>query len=162
MPAIINRLPNHVPGTVTRSGADIESHSLSESATFTAFGLPAVINAADGKLRPVAAAADIAKIRGILVFGWGQSASNGFGSPVPTNGTADVLTKGFASVKAVVVSATAAVKGGDVFVSSGVSSANPAGTITTAADGTGSVAITNCTFTGKADSAGSVEVSFNP
>ena len=162
MTAYTYRMPSGIPGAVTReSVATIETQVLNSAAAFTAFGLFGKMSS--GKFVPVGSGDAATAVYGILVRPFptqGANASDPLGTAVPkTTGAADVLRRGYINVKNNYGTPAA---GGQVYVRVGnASSGKPIGGIEASADGSDTIAIAGCTFTGAADASGNVEIGFN-
>lgn len=133
--SILYRMPYGIPGDVTRqSQATIEAQILDSAAPFAGFGLFGKISS--GKFVPAGAGAVAADIYGLLVRPYpqqGANASDPLGTSVPgTTGVANVLRRGYASVK---LNAGTAALNGKVFMRVGnASSGKPIGGIEAAAE----------------------------
>lgn len=137
MAAFLYRMPNGIPGDVTRQSiSTIEPQILNSSLPFGGYGLFGKI--ASSKFVPVTSGDVASSVYGLLVRPFpitGANASDPLGTAVPpTSGVADVLRRGYASVA--LKSGTAA-PNGQVYVRVGnASSGKPIGGIEAAAEKT--------------------------
>lgn len=161
--AILYRMNNGIAGDVTRqSVATIETQLLDSTAPFSAYGLFGKVNS-NGKFSPVGAGDAASAVYGLLVRPYptqGANASDPLGTSVPkTSGAADVLRRGYISVK---VNAGTAALGGTVYVRvANASTGKPIGGIEAASDTTNTIAVSGASFMGAADASGNVEIGFN-
>lgn len=162
MPAYTTRMPAGIPGDVTRpSQATIETGIFNSAAAFAGYGLFGKLSS--NKFVPVGSGDAASACYGVLVRPYpvtGANASDPLGTAVPpTTGTADILRRGYINVKN--NSGTPAA-GGQVYIRVAAAAAGkPIGGIEAAADGSNTIAPSNCIFTGSADSSGNVEIAFN-
>lgn len=162
MNAFVYRMPQGIAGDVTRqSVSTIEAQMLDSTAPFSAYGLFGKIAA--GKFVPVGSGDAASAVYGLLVRPYptqGANPSDPLGTSVPkTSGAADVLRRGYISVK--LNSGTAAL-GGQVYVRVGAAATGkPIGGIEAAADSTNTIAVVGATFMSAADASGNVEIAFN-
>lgn len=160
--AFLFRMPAGIPGDVTRaSQSTIEPVFLNPSLPFAGFGLFGKI--ASEKFVPFGAGDVAGAEYGLLVRPYpitGGSGSDPLGtSTPPAKGVADVLRRGYMTVK---LNAGTAAKDGQVYVRVAAAAAGkPIGGIEAAADSTNTVAITTATFMGPADASGNVEIAYN-
>lgn len=156
------RMPAGIPGDINRAfAATVETAMLSGATPgkFTNYGFAGVINAADGVFRVVAAGD--AAVYGFLARPYPTNSSqDGLGtSTPPTSGAGDVLRRGYMTVK--LYGATAAVKGGKVYVRiQNAGAGQVIGGVEAAADA-GNTIDGNAVFMGPADSDGNVEIAYN-
>jgi hypothetical protein len=162
MVAITTRMGAGFPGRITRSDSlTVEQEIIDSGTPPTIYG--GFVKTVSGKLQPVASG-DAAGAYNVLVNPYPtQSSTTGLGSSPtpPTSGVADVLKRGYVAVPLKLGTAAkdgqvyvVTTAGGTVVVGDIVTSASPAG-------GGTAVAVTNCFFTGPADSNGFVEISKN-
>ncbi len=162
MTAFLYRMPQGIAGDVTRqSVSTIETQIFDSSAPFSAYGLFGKI--ASGKFVPVGSGDTAASVYGLLVRPYptqGANASDPLGTSVPkTSGAADVLRRGYVSVK---LNAGTAALGGAVYVRvAAAATGKPIGGIEAAADSTNTIVVAGATFMGAADASGNVEIAFN-
>lgn len=160
MTSFLYRMPSGIPGDISRrENMTVESVPFDPNAAFSAYGLFGKI--ASGKLQPVGAGDAATAVYGLLVRPYPtQSAQEPLGTATPpTSGIANVLRRGYMTVK--LTSGTAALNG-QVYVRVATPSGPKViGGIEAAADGTNTIAITNCTFMGSADASGNVEIAYN-
>lgn len=162
MTAFLYRMPQGIAGDVTRqSVSTIETQILDSGAPFSAYGLFGKI--ASGKFVPVGSGDAASAVYGLLVRPFptqGANASDPLGTSVPkTSGAADVLRRGYVSVK--LNSGTAAL-GGAVYVRvANASAGKPIGGIEAAADSTNTILVAGASFMGAADASGNVEIAYN-
>lgn len=162
MTSILYRMPNGIPGDITRqSVATVESQLLNSSAAFSAFGLFGKVSS--NAFVPVGSGDAAASVYGLLVRPYptqGGNPSDPIGTATPpTSGVANVLRRGYASVK--LNSGTAAV-GGQVYVRvANAATGKPIGGIEAAADSTNTIAVPNAFFMAAADASGNVEIGYN-
>lgn len=162
MVAITTRAPAGFPGRISRSDSlTVEQEIIDSNTPPTIYG--GFVKLVSGKLQPIASA-DPAGAYDLLVNPYPtQSSTTGLGSSPtpPTSGIADVLKRGYMTVP---LKLGTAAKGGQVYVVTTAGGSVAVGDIVTSAapagGGTG-VAVTNCFFTGPADSGGIVELSKN-
>lgn len=159
--AFLYRMPQGIPGDVTRqSQAKIEAQVLGATA-FTAYGLFGKISS--GKFIPVGAGDTAAAVYGLLIRPFpitGKNASDPLGTSVPpTSGMADILRSGYASVK---VNAGTAALGGKVYIRiANASAGKPIGGIEAAAVTDETIEVAGAQFMSAADASGNVEIAFN-
>ena len=162
MVAITLRAPAGFPGRISRSDSlTVEQEVIDSGTPPTLYG--GAVKLVAGKLQPIASG-DAAGVYDFLVNPYPtQSSTNGLGvsATPPTSGIADVLKRGYMTVPLKLGTAAkggqlyvVTTAGGTVNVGDFVTSASPAG-------GGTAVAVTNCFFTGPADSGGIVEFSKN-
>ncbi len=163
MVSFLYRMPNGIPGDVTRaSQSTIEPQLKNSALPFTRYGVPGKI--ASGKFVPIAGGEAGTAVYGFLVRPFptqGANASDPLGASVPPadNLAGDVLRRGYMTVK---LNAGVAALGGAVFVRVADGTTNqPIGGIEAAADAGDCVAIPGCTFMAAADASGNVEIAFN-
>ncbi|MCY1296346.1 hypothetical protein D9M69_382260 [compost metagenome] len=160
--AILYRMAAGIPGDVTRaSQSTIEPVMLNSASPFSAFGLFGKI--VSDKFVPFGAGDADGAQYGLLVRPYpitGGSGSDPLGTATPpTKGIADVLRRGYMTVK---LNAGTAAKDGQVYVRvANAAAGKPIGGIEAAADSTNTVAITGATFMGAADASGNVEIAYN-
>lgn len=160
--AFLYRMPAGIPGDVTRaSQSTIEPVFLDPALPFAGYGLFGKIAA--GKFVPFGAGDANGADYGLLVRAYpttGGSGSDPLGtSTPPAKGVADVLRRGYMTVK---LNAGTASKDSQVYVRVATPAAGkPIGGIEAAADGANTVAITIATFMGAADASGNVEIQYN-
>lgn len=162
MTAITYRMPSGIPGAVTReSVATIETQVLDSANAFGGYGLFGKMSG--GKFIPVGSGDAASAVYGMLVRPFptqGANASDPLGTAVPkTTGAADVLRRGYIAVKCNYGTPAA---GGQVYVRVGsAATGKPIGGIEASADGSNTIAVAGCTFTGAADASGNVEIGYN-
>lgn len=155
------RMPSGIPGDVSRpSQSTIEPVPYGATA-FAGFGLFAKV--VSGKIVPITTGDTAAAVYGLLVRPYptqGGSASDPLGtSTPPTSGIADVMRRGYMTVKN---NAGTAALNGQVYVRVDTAAAGkPIGGIEAAADGSNTIAITGARFMHAADASGNVEIAFN-
>lgn len=160
MTSFLYRMPSGVPGDISRrQSATVAARVL--GGAFAAFGLFGKLSA--GKLVPLTGNETAAQLDGLLVRSFpmtGANASDPLGTAVPpTSGVADVLKRGYMTVK---VNAGTAAIGGTVYVRvAAATGPKPLGGIEAVADATNTVALTNAAFESAADASGNAEISFN-
>lgn len=161
--AILYRMNNGIAGDVTRqSVATIETQMLDSTAPFSAYGLFGKVNS-NGKFAPVGSGDAASAVYGVLVRPFptqGANASDPLGTSAPkTTGPADVLRRGYISVK---LNAGTATLGGSVYVRvASASTGKPIGGIEAAADSTNTILVAGASFMSAADASGNVEIGFN-
>ncbi len=156
------RMPAGFAGDIQRvEEATIETQIIDAANPPTAFGVPCKV--VGDKIQPIgdgdaASAVYGFNVRAYPVQGNGSDPL-GTATP-PTSGATDILKRGYIMVA---LGGTAdAAKNGTVYVRVGSPSAGkPLGGIEAAADGTGTVSLTNAYFTGPKDAYGVVEVAYN-
>lgn len=168
----IPKLPAGIPGTVHRmENAEIITETTDPAFPFRAYGIPMVINAANGRVRPVQAGDTDADIYANLVRTFPGSAptdwnAQGLGQSVPPAGSKprniSAQIRGYIDVK---VNGPAAVtKNGAVFVRVAQGATDPVlqpiGGYEAAADGANTIQLTRCRFRGPADAYGNTELAF--
>lgn len=168
MSAFLYRMPSGVPGAISRTNLAliIETAILLSGSAPSAYGLPVAVDPTTGHVRAITTGDTAASVYGFMVRPYptqgGDGQSTGIGSsPPPTSGPVDVLKLGYMSVY---VSRGTAAKNGTVYVRVAANATypnSPVGGIEAAADGTNTVALTNCYFTGAADANGNCEIAFN-
>lgn len=162
MVAYVERMPYGIPGDVSRpSQSTIEAGVFNASLPFSKYGIPGKV--ASGKFVPLAGAETAADIYGILVRPYpitGASASDPLGTAVPpTTGVADVLRRGYITVKN---NAGTPALNGAVYVRIATPGAGtPIGGIEAAADGANTIVLTGARFMSAADASGNVEIAYN-
>lgn len=160
--AFLYRMPAGIPGDVTRaSQSTIEPVFLDPTLPFAGYGLFGKI--ASGKFVPFGAGDVSGADYGLLVRAYpttGGSGADPLGtSTPPTKGVADVLRRGYMTVR---LNAGTASKDGAVYVRVAAAAAGkPIGGIEAVADSTNTVAITIASFMGPADASGNVEIQYN-
>lgn len=160
--AFLYRMPAGIPGDVTRaSQSTIEPVFLDPALPFAGYGLFGKIAA--GKFVPFGAGDANGADYGLLVRAYpttGGSGADPLGtSTPPTKGVADVLRRGYMTVK---LNAGTASKDSQVYVRVAAAAAGkPIGGIEAVADSTNTVAITIASFIGPADASGNVEIQYN-
>lgn len=162
MVAFLYRMPYGIPGDVTRaSQSTIEPQVLNSSAAFSAYGLFGKLSS--GKFVPVGSGDVASAVYGLLVRPYptqGANASDPLATAVPkTSGVADVLRRGYASVK---VNAGTPAIGGAVYIRvANAAAGKPIGGIEAAADSTNTIQVVGAQFMGDADASGNCEIAFN-
>lgn len=136
MAAFVYRMPNGIPGEVTRKENSIIEPQILGATAFTAYGLFAKLSSS--KLVPIGSGDLAADVYGLLIRPYpitGANASDALGTSVPpTSGIGNILKRGYASV--LLKSGTAAAKG-QVYVRVGnASSGKPIGGVEAAAEKT--------------------------
>lgn len=136
MAAFLYRMPNGIPGDVTRQSISTIEAAVLGATAFTAYGLFA--KNSSGKIIPITSGDVAASVIGLLVRPFpitGANASDALGTSVPpTSGIGNLLKRGYATVA--LKSGTAA-KDGQVYVRVGnASSGKPIGGIEAAAEKT--------------------------
>lgn len=162
MVAFTTRMGAGFPGSITRSDSlTVEQEIIDSSNPPTAYGQ--AVKIVSGKMQALQSGDAGSVVAGFLVKPYPTSSSTtGLGAATPpTTGVGDRLRRGFIAVNlakgtaakdgAVYVVTTA---GGTVNIGDIVTSTSPSG-------GGTAVAITNAKFTGPADSAGVVEITYN-
>lgn len=159
MVAFLYRMPSGIPGDVSRKGQSVvETQMFNSAASFSAYGLVGKMSA--GKFVPFAGGEAATDAFGVLVRPYPtNSGTDGLGTATPpTAGPADVLRRGWVTVK--LNGGASVVAGGQVYVRVAAAAAGkPIGGFEGAADGTNTVAI-NAVFECAADADGNVEISF--
>lgn len=162
MVAITTRMGAGFPGRISRSDSlTVEQAIIDPNTPPTAYG--SFVKLVNGKVQPLAAS-DPAGAYDLLVNPYPtQSSTNGLGSSPtpPTSGVADRLKRGYMTVP---LKLGTAAKDGQVYVVTTAGGTVSVGDIVTSASPAGggtAVAVTNCFFTGPADSGGIVEISKN-
>lgn len=163
MTAFTYRMPYGIPGDVSRqSVATIETQLFDSTAAFGAYGLFGKIDS-NGKFAPIGSGDAAAAIYGLLIRPYpttGANASDPLGTSVPpTSGCANILKRGYATVQ--INAGTAALNGAVYVRVATASGAKVIGGIEAAADGTNTIQVAGCVFTGAADANGNVEIAFN-
>jgi hypothetical protein len=158
--AILFRMPSGIPGDISRqSQATVEPGVLNSSLPFPGYGLFGKV--ASGKFVPVGAGDTAAAVYGLLVRPYPTVSSQdpvGTSTP-PASGMADVLRRGYMTVKN---NAGTPALGSQVFVRVAAAAAGkPIGGIEAASDTTNTIAITGATFMNAGDASGNVEIAFN-
>lgn len=162
MVAFATRMPYGIPGDSTRpSQSTIESQVFNSALAFPGYGLPGKI--VSNKFVPIASGDAASAIYGFLVRPFPITGANGsdpLGTSVPpTTGVADVMRRGYISVKN--NAGTPAINGAVYVRVANAAAGKPIGGIEAVADSTNTVVISNCIFTGPADANGNVEIAFN-
>ena len=162
MAAYLTRMPQGIAGDVTRQSiATIEPQLLDSSKPFAGFGLFGKI--ASNKFVPVEAGDSAGVVYGILVRAYpsqGANASDPLGTAVPkTTGVADVLRRGYISVKN---NAGTAAIGGTVYIRvANAAAGKPIGGIEAQSDSSNTIVVAGATFMSAADAGGNVEIAYN-
>lgn len=162
MAAFLYRMPYGIPGDVTRqSQATIEPHVYNSALPFPGFGLFGKI--ASGKFVPIANGDAAGTVYGLLVRPYpiqGANASDPLGTAVPpTTGIADVLKRGYASVRS---NAGTPALGGAVYVRVATpSGAKVIGGVEAVSDGANTILVAGAQFMGAADASSNAEIAFN-
>lgn len=163
MAVFITRMPAGIPGDVSRPGASttIETAIVLGTNPPLLYGIPVAVDASTGKIRPIGAGDTVANVYGLLVRAYpSNSSASGVGDSVPpTSGIADVLKKGYMSVK--VNGSTSPVKNGSVYVRTVTGSDTVIGGFSAASDATNNFVLTGAYFTGGMDANGNSEIKFN-
>lgn len=172
MTAYLYRMGVGIPGDVNRvdSGMTIEAQAADPLDPIPAYGVPVVMNAAGSGVGPVDAADAAADLYGVLVrtFPGQSNPPNAFGaqqlltdtSVPPTQGTLDVLRRGYIAVK-LNTGSPAPLKGQPAFVWVAATAAGHVqGQFEAAASGGNTVAAP-ATFMGPADANGVTEIAWN-
>lgn len=161
--AFIYRMPAGIPGDITRaSQSSVEPVVFDSSNPFSAYGLFGKI--ANNKFVPFGAGDIAGGEYGLLARPYpttgGGSGSDPLGAATPpTKGIADVLRRGYMTVK---LNAGTAAKDGQVYVRVATEApGKPIGGIEAADDTTNTVAVPTATFMGAADASGNVEIAYN-
>lgn len=158
--AFLYRMPSGIPGAVSREeNKTIESVPFDSAAAFVGYGLFGKI--ASGKLQPVGSGDAATAVYGLLTRPYPtNSGTDGLGvSTPPTSGFANVLRRGYASVK---VNAGTAALNGPVYIRvAAASGAKVIGGIEAAADSTNTILVAGCTFMSAADASGNAEIAYN-
>jgi hypothetical protein len=156
------RMPAGIPGDINRAFAATVEAAIVSGATpgkFSNYGLAGVINAADGAFRVVAAGDTVAY--GFLARPFPTNSSqDALGTSTPaTSGAADVLRRGYMTVK--LYGATAAAKGGKAWIRiQNAGAGQIIGGVEAASDAANTIDA-NAVFMGPADSDGNVEIAYN-
>jgi hypothetical protein len=134
MAAFLYRMPNGIPGDVTRQSISTIEGAVLGATAFGAYGLFAKISS--GKIIPITTGDVASSVAGLLVRPFpitGANASDALGTSVPpTSGIGNLLKRGYATVA--LKSGTAAM-GGQVYVRVGnASSGKPIGGVEAAAE----------------------------
>jgi hypothetical protein len=158
--AILFRMPSGIPGDISRqSQATVEPGVLNSASPFPGYGLFGKVSS--GKFVPVGAGDTAAVVYGLLVRPYPTVSSQdplGTSTP-PTTGMADILRRGYMTVKN---NAGTPALGSQVYVRVATAGAGkPIGGIEAAADSTNTIAITGATFMNAGDANGNVEIAFN-
>lgn len=162
MGAFTYRMPNGIAGDITRqSQATIEAQVFDSANAFSAYGLFGKI--ASNKFIPVGAGDAATAVYGLLIRPYpktGANASDPLGTSVPpTTGLADVMRRGYATVKN---NAGTPAIGSQVYIRvANAAAGKPIGGIEAASDSTNTIAVAGCFFQAAADANGLVEISFN-
>lgn len=161
MVAYTYRLPAGIPGTVHRiEAATIEPQEIDPTAPPSAYGV--AVKVVSGRVQALASGDAVGAIYGINVRDFPGVASQdplGTSTP-PTKGGASILKRGYINV--LLGGATAAVKGGAVYVRVAAAAAGkPIGGFEAAADSTNTVVLPNSYFMGPADAYGNTEIAYN-
>lgn len=159
------RMPAGIPGAVNRmQSANVEAQQLDIVNYPTAYGVPVAIDATTHNMRKIKAADTAASVYGFYVRPFPTTTgavSDGLGvSTTPVSGIGNVLKRGYMTIQ--LNGATAAVKGGTIYVRTVTGTGTIIGGVEAAADGTNTFALTsNSYFMGPADTNGNVEIAFN-
>jgi hypothetical protein len=159
MVAYTYRMPAGVPGAVNRAQhATVEAQVFDGNNPVTAYGR--FVKIVSEKVRPIASGDAASVVYGLLVRPFpANSSQEGIGvATPPTTGVAEVLRRGYMTVK---LNQGTAAKNGQVYVRVTAAGGKLVGDIETAADSGNCVAVSGCVFTGPADAGGAVEVAFN-
>lgn len=155
-------MPAGIPGSITRAGqSTVEAEILDPTNYPTVYGVPVVIDATTKQLRKVMAADTPALLQGFYVRPYPTNNNqDGLGtSTPPTSGIANVLKRGYISVK---LNVGTAVKEGIVYTRITANGGNTIiGGVEATADSTNTIIMANAFFKGPADASGNVEVAFN-
>ena len=166
--AYLLRAPAGIPGVVSRpQDSTIEPVTITPFGTTGApgaFGLACQIDATTGELRIVAdpdAAVYGFLARPFPAVGGNSASQQGLGTAVPPAlGNVDVMVRGYMTLH--LSGATAAAKGGAVYVwSSASAGANVQGEVVAADPTTDGFVVARSYFMGPADADGNVEIGFN-
>lgn len=156
--AYLTRMPSGIPGMVSRPDNKTIEPIPYGPANFPAFGLFGKIVAS--KFVPIGTGDAADAVYGLLIKPFPASSSQdalGVAIP-PLNGVADVMRRGYATVK---LNAGTAELNRQVYVRVDAASAGkPIGGIEAVADAANTIAIANCTFMGTADASGNVEIAY--
>lgn len=158
MPSYLTRMPAGIPGEVSRRDGVVLEPSLMGAAPIP-FG--AVVKLAAGLIAPIASGDAAAVVYGFLARSYpttGAGEDFGVGS-APAGTMQDVMRSGYMTVR--LGGATAAAKGGAVYLRVTVSGDKAVGDIEAAADSAKTVVIPGCVFLGPAEAGGIAEISFN-
>ncbi len=159
------RMPAGIPGAVNRaSSANVEAAIVDATLPPASYGLGLVIDGTSHNVRIPKSGDTANSIYGMYVrpYPTGGSATDGLGTSTPpgAGSIANVLKRGYMTVK--LNGATAAAKGGTVFVRILTGTGTVIGGIEAAADSTNTVTLpSNWYFTGPADASGNVEIAVN-
>jgi hypothetical protein len=159
MASYLFRMPSGIAGDVSRKeNSLVETQMFNSAAAFTAYGL--VGKMSSGKFVPFAGGEAATDAYGVLVRPFPtQSSQDPLGtSTPPTSGAADVLRRGYITIKLNGGATVAA--GGQVYVRVAAAAAGkPIGGFEGAADAANTIAI-DAVFLSAADADGNVEISF--
>ena len=170
-PSYLARMPAGIPGAANRhsaGGLTITPEVQDEDLPVTAYGVPVKVSATGG-MTPVKAGSADSDVYGVLVrpfplqavstTGYSGAVDLGPASAVPpTQGTVDVLQKGFINV--LLGGDTAAVKNGQVYIwIAATAGTSIQGGFVAAADG-GNTILCPARFRGPADADGNVEIEY--
>jgi len=162
------RMPAGIPGEVSRFnvlGTTIKPENQNATTPFTAFGQVGTVDA--NGARPIAVTDTAAVATPIVIsvrpFPTSDNTVAGVvpfgpGTPAP-KGVIDTLVRGYVTMK--LNGATAAAKGGTVYVWYGATGSGHVQAGIEAAAGATGWAIPRCFFTGPADANGNVEIAFD-
>lgn len=158
--AFLYRMPSGIPGDVSRKlESTVESQLFDSAHPFSAYGLFGKL--ANGKFIPMGAGDTADSVYGLLVRPYPTHSSQeplGVATP-PTSGVANVMRRGYMSVKNNAGNPT---NGSQVYVRvANAASGKPLGGIEAVADGTNTIAIKGCIFTNAGDANGQIEIAFN-
>jgi hypothetical protein len=158
--AILYRMPSGIPGASSREEhKTIESVPHDPAAPFAGFGLFGKIVA--GKLQPVGAGDAATAVYGLLLRAFPANSSNdalGTSTP-PTTGFANVMRRGYATVK--VNAGTPALNSAVYIRVAAAGAGKPIGGIEAVADAANTILVAGCTFMGAADASGNAELAYN-
>lgn len=151
------RMPNGIPGDISRKDSLTVEPALIGATAAAEFGLAVQLDSSTGTVLPMASNASA---RGLLVRPYpAQNTTTAQGSAAPVAGAqADVMRRGYMTVKCV---AGTPAPGGAVYVQVVAASGKPVGSISAADDAGNREVLTGCTFMGAADADGNVEISYN-
>ena len=159
MVAFTYRMPAGIAGAVNRAEqATVEAQIFDASFPVTSYGR--FVKIVSEKVRPIASGDAAAAVYGLLVRPFPTASSQegiGVATP-PTSGVAEVLRRGYMTIK---LDRGTAAKAAAVYVRVTADTGKLVGDIETAADSAKCVAVPGCVFTGPADGGGAVEVAFN-
>lgn len=158
------RMPAGIPGGINRAEvATVEAQQLDTTNYPTSYGVPVAIDATSKNLRKIIGGDAAAAVKGFYVRPYptsNGSSSDGLGTVTPpTSGVANVLRRGYMTVKNNVGTPA---KGGQVYVRVTANGGNTIiGGVEATSDSTNTIAPAGCFFTGAADASGNVEIEFN-